>query len=78
MTIQQDTPSLSLADLDDVIDGLLASVDGLSGAQASERLAQVSRSVAKLSAYRVALVAKIQASQVWRDKDPNATPVTLR
>ena len=77
MTIQQDTPSLSLADLDDVIDGLLASVDGLSGAQASERLAQVSRSVAKLSAYRVALVAKIQASQVWRDKDPNATPVTF-
>ena len=38
---------------------------------------QVSRSVAKLSAYRVALVAKIQASQVWRDKDPNATPVTF-
>ena len=37
----------------------------------------MSRSVAKLSAYRVALVAKIQASQVWRDKDPNATPVTF-
>ena len=54
---------LSLADLDAVVDGLLAGVAALSGSQASARLADVSRSAAKLSAYRVALVAKIQASR---------------
>ncbi len=58
----------SPADLDVVIDGLLAGVDDLSGSQASERLAQVSRSAARLSAYRVALVSKVQSSQVWRAK----------
>ena len=68
---------LSLADLDAVVDGLLAGVAALSGSQASARLADVSRSAAKLSAYRVALVAKIQASQVWRDNDPNATPASF-
>ena len=58
----------SPADLDVVIDGLLAGVDDLSGSQASERLAQVSRSAARLSAYRVALVSKVQSSPVWRAK----------
>ena len=76
-----EAPSLSvapsLAEVDAVVDGLLAEVGGLSGAQASQRLAQVSRSAAKLSAYRVALVAKVQSSQVWREKDPNATPVSF-
>ena len=71
------SPSVSLAEVDAVVDGLLAEVGGLSGAQASQRLAQVSRSAAKLSAYRVALVAKVQSSQVWREKDPNATPVSF-
>ena len=50
---------------------------GLSGSQASARLAEVSRSAAKLSAYRVALVSKINKSQVWREKDPNATAASF-
>ena len=37
---------LSLADLDAVVDGLLAGVAALSGSQASARLADVSRSAA--------------------------------
>ena len=68
---------LSLADVDALVDGLLAQVEGLSGSEASARLADVSRSAAKLSAYRVALVSKINSSQVWREKDPNATAASF-
>lgn len=68
---------LSLADVDALVDGLLAQVEGLSGSEASARLADVSRSAAKLSAYRVALVSKINSSQVWRERDPNATAASF-
>ena len=37
---------LSLADVDALVDGLLAQVEGLSGSEASARLADVSRSAA--------------------------------
>lgn len=76
MTVQFDAP-VSLSDLDLVVDELLAEVERLSGSEASQRLAEVSRSAAKLSAYRVALVSKVNSSQVWREKDPNATAASF-
>ena len=57
-----------------VVDGLLAEVGGLSGRRRRNGSRRCRVLAAKLSAYRVALVAKVQSSQVWREKDPNATP----
>ena len=76
MTIQMLSP-VTLDDVDLIVDALLDQAQHLSGADASTQLARVTASAAKLSAYRVSLVAKIQSSQVWRDTDPNATPASF-
>lgn len=69
--------AVTLDDVDLIVDALLERVEHLSGADASAQLARVSASAAKLSAYRVALVSKIQTSQVWRESDPNATAASF-
>lgn len=63
-----------LAGVDAVVDVLVAHVGELSGEQASQELTRLARTVAKLSAYRVALVARVEASGIWKDEDSNATP----
>lgn len=60
-----------------VVDELQARVTQLSGQSASQQLRRVSVLAAKLDAYRVSLVAAIDASQVWRESDPNATPASF-
>ena len=69
--------AVTLDDIDLIVDALLEQVEHLSGADASAQLARVSAFAAKLSAYRVALVSKIQTSQVWRESDPNATAASF-
>lgn len=60
--------------IDVAVDLLLKQVEDLSGRQASAQLAHVTRTVAKLSAYRVALVARVNSSRVWQENSNHPNP----
>lgn len=70
--------NVTLADVDVLIDALHSQVDQLSGSQASALVRDATRSAAKLSSLRVALVAKVNSSQIWRDRGgPNTTAASF-
>ena len=48
----------------------------LSGVEATEEVRRVQELAGKLDAYRVALVSRIEKTEVWRESDPNGTAVS--
>ena len=69
--------AVTLDDVDLIVDALLERVEHSRVPTRRHSSRGVSASAAKLSAYRVALVSKIQTSQVWRESDPNATAASF-
>ncbi|MFZ1361542.1 MAG: DUF222 domain-containing protein [Candidatus Nanopelagicales bacterium] len=84
-TIDESLPSSSYATnhadalLDQVallVDHAISGTESLSGAEATDKLQRVSELSAKLDAYRIALVTRVDKTEIWRESDPNGTALS--
>lgn len=72
MTVEVTGP-VTFEDVDAMIELMQAQVEYLPGGEAASLLSRMTESSAKWNAYRVALVSRVESSQVWRESEPNAT-----